>query len=322
MEEDRPESRLCAKLCGEGCSFSLPQAVIYSSLRLIKPRLADRLPSPSLAAGHIIDWALVVSLSPVQYDAQQACFSASLIPRRTVMALHANTSKSPPRPRETRHNLLERRRPKGERHLSRAGRHRSTAKSITSESSTEGQETEDAQLSSPTSVTRSISQLGSSFTTSPQPVPPIIPNELNLLPASVCASPEAPLPVLPERTPHPAPDPARPTNYFNRHSHHIHLPYPIVAIPMVDEETQTVYFTRAGEVSGDVVYASVWRLPTVGIDVFYLPSNLNPRPLTQRACEIARALGRVVGQVYKHIYRQHMFIQYARYFSRVSLVPP
>ena len=69
------------------------------------------------------------------------------------------------------------------------------------------------------------------------------------------------------------------------------------------------------------MYASVWRHATLGIDLFDLPSQNNPRPFTQKAIEVANALARVVGRFYKHVHRQHLFMQYARCFSRVSIVP-
>ncbi|KAL1727942.1 hypothetical protein EV714DRAFT_238441 [Schizophyllum commune] len=205
------------------------------------------------------------------------------------------------------------------RHGTEFGRHHSTAKPLAS-TITEDYQPGATQPSSST-ATESSSQRPS-FTASSHRVPLIIPHEIEWLPAYVCTCPRLPISPSPARTLPPAISPAPPRNYFDPVTHHIHLPYPIVAICKVDEEAHTVYFTRADQVLANVVYASVWRHATLGVDLFFLPSMNNPRPFTQKAIEVANALARVVGRFYKHVHRQHLFMQYARCFSRdLSMYP-
>ncbi|KAL1758980.1 hypothetical protein FB107DRAFT_271499 [Schizophyllum commune] len=110
--------------------------------------------------------------------------------------------------------------------------------------------------------------------------------------------------------------PALPINYFDRHTHYMHLPCPIVAVPDVDEETNTIYFTPGAVVSANVVYVSVRRHLTLDVDLLCIFAENNPRPLTQRAHEIGTAMNRVIGRVLWHVHRQHRFMISARCFSR------
>ncbi|KAL1672392.1 hypothetical protein EV122DRAFT_294907 [Schizophyllum commune] len=115
-----------------------------------------------------------------------------------------------------------------------------------------------------------------------------------------------------------------PASYFDRFTHRIHLPRPIVAVFKVSERISTVYFTLTelldifGIPTSQVVYASVSHNPMVGLDLLF-PTKEIVRPLTREAHEVDVSLFQLNERIHRHMCRQHLFMHYARMYSQIRL---
>ncbi|KAL1717817.1 hypothetical protein EV715DRAFT_291943 [Schizophyllum commune] len=112
-----------------------------------------------------------------------------------------------------------------------------------------------------------------------------------------------------------------PASYFDRFTHRIHLPRPVVTVFKVSERINTVYFTLTelldifGIPTSQVVYASVSHNPMVGLDLLF-PTKEIVRPLTKEAHEVDVSLFQLNERIHRHMCRQHLFMHYARMYSQ------
>ncbi|KAI4518858.1 hypothetical protein K525DRAFT_207460 [Schizophyllum commune Loenen D] len=108
--------------------------------------------------------------------------------------------------------------------------------------------------------------------------------------------------------------------YFDRITHLVHVPRPVVAVFKVSEKINTIYFTLPDRLdahaipTSHVVYACACHNSTFGLDLLILAKD-SVRPFTKEAYEVAHLNMRV----YRQMVRQHLFMHYARIYSEVIL---
>ncbi|KAI5886429.1 uncharacterized protein SCHCODRAFT_02752916 [Schizophyllum commune H4-8] len=115
-----------------------------------------------------------------------------------------------------------------------------------------------------------------------------------------------------------------PAVYFDRITHRIHVPCPVVAVFKVSEGISTIYFTLTDRLpahavpTSRVIYPHAAHNSMVGLD-FLLPTRDNVRPLTREAYDVFRALTQLNTRIFRHMIRQHLFMHYARFYSAIRL---